>query len=92
MIEDERIRRALVFVGAILLFVSVVLTEPQTATDMAVVTFGAAMVLAGLYLSRVAHETAMEKAKREKDVLDSPPDVVPEESDLPRRRPFDGED
>jgi len=92
LIEDERIRRALVFVGAVVLFVSVVVTEPQTATDMAVVTFGAAMVLAGLYMSRRAQETALEKAEREKDLLESPPDIVPEESKLPRRNPFDGED
>lgn len=92
LIEDERIRRTLVFVGAVLLFVSVVVTEPQTTVDMAVVTVGAVMVLVGLYLSRVAQETALEKAEREKAVLDAEPDTVPEDAELPRRNPFDGED
>jgi sulfite exporter TauE/SafE len=88
---NKKLRRALVFVGAVLLFFSVVVTEPQTTTDMAVVTAGAVMVLVGLYLSRKAEETVLEKAEREEDVLDAAPDVVPEESKLPRRNPFDGE-
>lgn len=92
MIEDERIRRVLVLVGAVLLFVSVVLTEPQTTVDMAVVTVGALMVLVGLYMSRLAQETALEKAEREKSALDAAPDTAPEDAELPRRNPFDGED
>lgn len=64
--SNELLRRALLFVGAVLLLFSVVLTEPQTAADMAVVTVGAVMVIVGLYLSRRAETTAVEKAEREK--------------------------
>lgn len=92
MIEDERLRRSLVFVGAVVLFFSVVVTEPQTSFDMAVVTVGVAMVFVGLYMSRRAQETALEKAEKEEAVLEAAPDVVPEGSELPRRNPFDGED
>jgi sulfite exporter TauE/SafE len=91
VVDDGRLRRLLLLVGAVLLFFSVVVTEPQTTTDMAVVTAGAAMVLVGLYLSRKAEETVLEKAEREEDVLDAAPDIVPEDSELPRRNPFDGE-
>lgn|GEM_PF-3426344 len=91
VVDDGKLRRSLLFVGAVLLFVSVVVTEPQTTTDMAVVTAGAAMVLVGLYLSRRAEETVLEKAEREEDILEAAPDVVPEEGELPRRNPFDGE-
>ena len=92
MIEDERLRRALLFVGAVLLFASLVVTEPQTTVDMAVVTVGVVMVIVGLYLSRKAEETAMEKAESEEAVLEAAPDVVPEDAELPRRNPFDGDD
>ena len=91
VVDVGRLRRLLLLVGAVLLFFSVVVTEPQTKTDMAVVTAGAAMVLVGLYLSRKAEETVLEKAEREEDVLDAAPDIVPEDSELPRRNPFDGE-
>lgn len=91
MATNRRLRRALVFVGAVLLFVSVVVTEPQTATDMAVVTVGVFAVLVGLYLSRVAQHTALEKAERETDALEVAPDIVPEDAELPRRNLFDGE-
>jgi len=89
---NKKLRRALVLVGAVLLFVSVVVTEPQTTVDMAVVTVGAVMVLIGLYMSRLAQETALEKAEREKAALDAAPDTAPEDAELPRRNPFDGED
>ena len=92
MIEDKRLRRALLFVGAVLLFASLVVTKPQTTVDMAVVTVGVVMVIVGLYLSRKAEETAMEKAEAEEAVLEATPDVVPEDAELPRRNPFDGDD
>jgi len=88
---NEKLRRALLFVGAVLLFVFVVATEPQTTADMAVVTVGVVMVLVGLYLSRRAETTAVEKAERERKTLEAEPDVVPEDSELPRRNPFDGQ-
>jgi len=72
--SNELLRRALLFVGAVLLLFSVVLTEPQTAADMAVVTVGAVMVIVGLYLSRRAETTAVEKAEREKAALEAEPD------------------
>lgn len=88
--ENGTLRRALLFVGAAALLVSLVLTEPQTATDMAVATAGLVMVLAGLYLSRRAEDAVMEKVDREKAALEARPDSVPEEGELPRRNPFDG--
>ncbi len=89
--SNETLRRALLLVGAVLLFFSVVLTEPQTAADMAVVTVGAVMVIVGLYLSHRAEGKAVKKAEREKAALEAEPDVAPEDAELPRRNPFDGE-
>lgn len=88
---DGRLRRGLTAAGAAVLFVSVVVTEPQTTADMAVVTGGFVMVLSGLYLSRRAKRTTMEKVDREKKALEVEPDTVPEDEELPRRDPFDGE-
>jgi len=88
---DGRLRRGLTAAGAALLFVSVVVTEPQTTADMAVVTGGFVMVLSGLYLSRRAKRRTMEKAESEKEALEAEPDTVPEDEELPRRDPFDGE-
>jgi len=58
---------------------------------MAVVTGGFVMVLSGLYLSRRAKRRTMEKAETEKEALEAEPDTVPEDEELPRRDPFDGE-
>ncbi|MDZ7689540.1 MAG: hypothetical protein U5J64_12685 [Halobacteriales archaeon] len=88
---NEKLRRVFLFVGAVLLFVFVVATEPQTVADMAVVTVGVLMVLVGLYLSRRAETTAVEKAELERKTLEAEPDVVPEDAELPRRNPFDGQ-
>lgn len=88
---DGRLRRSLTAAGAALLFVSVVVTEPQTTTDMAVLTGGFVMVLSGLYLSRRAKRTTMEKAQTEREALGAEPDTVPEDEELPRRNPFDGD-
>ena len=87
--ENGTLRRTLLFAGAAALLVSLVLTEPQTATDMAVATAGLAMVFAGLYLSRKAEDAVIEKADREREALEARPDRVPEEGELPRRNPFD---
>lgn len=91
IVTNGKLRRALLFAGAAALLVSVVVTEPQTATDMAVATGGFVMVLAGLYLSRRAQKAEMEKAEVEKRALEAEPDTAPEGEELPRRNPFDGE-
>ncbi len=87
---EATLRHVLLAVGAAVLFVSVVVLEPQTAVDMAVVFVAAVMVVVGLYLSRRAEKTTVEKAEKEKEVLGVAPDVASEDAELPRREPFDG--
>jgi len=91
MVSEKRLRHALLAVGTAVLFVSVVVLEPQTAVDMAIAFVAAVMVVIGLYLSRRAENTNVRMAEREKDYLGVSPDVAPEDSELPRRDPFDGQ-
>ncbi|MCX2818947.1 hypothetical protein EGH25_06235 [Haladaptatus sp. F3-133] len=91
MLNERAVRRTLMIVGAVLLLVSLVLTEPQRLADMAVASVGAVMLLTGLYLSRRAERRTAEKAEKEKRLLAVEPDRVPEEAELPKREPFDGE-
>lgn len=90
MVSEKVLRRALLAIGAAVLFVSVVVLEPQTVADIAIAFVAAVMVVAGLYLSRRAEKTAVEKAEREKEALGVTPDVASEDDELPRREPFDG--
>lgn len=90
--ENSPLRRGLVLAGATVLFVSTVVLEPQTVADMVIVSVATVSLLAGLYLSYRAENETAEKAKREEQRLAVAPDVVRENNELPRRKPFDGDD
>ena len=86
--QSELLRKVLILGSSVVLLVSTVILEPQTAADMAIVAVATASLLLGLYLSWRAEKETAKRAEHEGEVLSAAPDVVGEEDELPRREPF----